>query len=83
MFIYQTKINGKDGLVALSETQDAGKQTPIFGQEVYTVSEASGVLVQKDLVLTESGDTQKYTIVFADSEGEPLEVKEVPYGDTP
>ena len=84
MFIYQTKINEKDGLIALPETQDNGNQLPIFGEEVFTISESDGVLEQKDLVLTEGGDTQKYTIEFVDDdETTVLQSSQVAYGETP
>lgn len=58
MFIYQTKINDKDGLVAASETQDAGKQVPVYGEPVATVSETDGVLKEQVLTLDENGDIQ-------------------------
>ena len=44
MFVYQTKIDGKDGLVLVSETTDAGKQVKTIGQEVLVVIEDGGVL---------------------------------------
>ena len=58
MFIYQTKINGKDGLVALSETQDKGNQVPVYGEEVLTVAEVDGVLVPSQRVISESGESE-------------------------
>ena len=44
MFVYQTKINGKDGLVLVSETTDEGLQIPAIGKDVLVVYEADGVL---------------------------------------
>ena len=44
MFVYQTKLDGKDGLVLVSETTDEGKQIPAIGKEVLVVIEDEGVL---------------------------------------
>ena len=44
MFVYQTKIDGKDGLVLVSQTTDGGKQEPVVGEEVLVVIEDGGVL---------------------------------------
>jgi len=45
MFVYQTKVDSKDALVLVAETQDAGKQLPVIGEEVLVVYESGGKLV--------------------------------------
>ena len=83
MFVYQTKINGKDGLVGVSQTQDSGNQVPVFGVEVLTVSEVSNVLKEQTLVLTKDGETQKYTVKFTNYDNSVLQTSQVAYGETP
>ena len=62
MFLYQTKINGKDGLVAASQTQDAGRQVPIYNEEVLAVLEDDGVLKEDTVAIKEDGDSFKVSI---------------------
>lgn len=62
MFLYQTKINGKDGLVAASQTQDAGRQVPIYNEEVLAVLEDNGVLKEDTVAIKEGGDSFKVSI---------------------
>lgn len=65
MFVYQTKINGKDGLVLVSETTDEGLQIPAIGKDVLVVYEADGVLQSAKGTVAEDGT---FTEVEADSE---------------
>ena len=55
MFVYQTKINGKDGLVLVSETTDEGLQIPAIGKDVLVVYEADGVLESAKGTIAEDG----------------------------
>ena len=55
MFVYQTKINGKDGLVLVSETTDEGLQIPAIGKDVLVVYEADGVLQSAKGTVAEDG----------------------------
>ncbi len=65
MFVYQTKINGKDGLVLVSETTDEGLQIPAIGKDVLVVYEADGVLQSAKGTVAEDGT---FTEAEADSE---------------
>jgi len=65
MFVYQTKINGKDGLVLVSETTDEGLQIPAIGKDVLVVYEADGVLQSAKGTIAEDG-----TFAEADSSDE-------------
>ena len=67
MFVYQTKINGKDGLVLVSETTDEGLQIPAIGKDVLVVYEADGVLQSAKGTVAEDGT---FTEAEADSEEE-------------
>ena len=58
MFLYQTKINGKDGLVAISETQDAGKQAPLFDTPVLAAYESEGALTVGTISIPSSDEEE-------------------------
>ena len=62
MFLYQTKINDKDGLVAASQTQDAGRQVPVYNEDVLAVLEDDGVLKEDTVAIKEDGDAVKVSI---------------------
>ena len=56
MFCYQTKINGHDGLVLVSETTDNAAQIPAIGKEVFVVYETeAGVFETAKGTLTDKG----------------------------
>lgn len=61
MFIYESKIEGKDAIICVSETLDEGKQLPISDGPVYVVYE------------TEDGKLEATAGTFTDGEFEPTE----------
>lgn len=53
MFVYQRKINNKDGIVFVSESVDQGKQLPIINGPVYAVYEVDGKIVAESVELVD------------------------------
>lgn len=61
MFIYESKIDGKDAIICVSGTLDAGKQIPVTNGDVYVVYE------------TEDGKLEATAGTFTDGEFAPAE----------
>ena len=58
MFIYQTKVNKKDALIAVSDTVDEGKQLPITNGTVSALYEDNGTLTFGEVEIKEGGEDE-------------------------